>query len=87
MNSLENDASCPSESNFREAEKVTSWYPVSSEYPVHIRPLEQGGVEVALYLRELPPPLYEEVFRSDRGQGQLVRKVAERIAAWLAPNS
>ena len=68
--------------DFPRSDRTHRWRPVSREFPVHIRPLASGGVEVALYLPE-SLSLYEAVWGPRSGHQELVRKVAETIAASL----
>lgn len=71
-------------SEAKDAGPVIPWRPVSPEYPVHIRPLKQGGVEVAVYLEGLAP-LGEAISQPCSGPAERVRKVVEKIAASLTP--
>jgi hypothetical protein len=64
-------------------DKARPWHPVSQEFPVHIRPLNSDECELALLL---PASLHlSPELRSGYGNNpmELVRRVAEAVAAFI----
>jgi hypothetical protein len=59
------------------------WLPVSEEYPISVRALDEGECELALWLKKMPrlPPELREAGSS--GSEALVRVVAEAVALSL----
>ena len=57
------------------------WLPVSSGYPIHIRPLAGGGFELALYVKTLPLLNTAWHQESDIGPQDQVKRVAIALAA------
>ena len=61
---------------------TAAWRPVSAEYPIHIRPLVGGGVEVAFYVNPVAPLDTEWQEGVDKTPADQVRRVAANLAAY-----